>query len=497
MVRSLLVFEFLLCISMFVRAQNKSEVPAAQLAYNLGWDGKSAILKVSLEYSPATKDSTVFVYGNPDFGGQNAIFKILQDIDSKDKVKLTPGERKITVYHTDPGLKKISYTINCELINNPKRATLNELFRPVISSNILYLFPRFFMINPLGHPAKAASIQWNSFPPDLPYFISTAAGTAPAVKQTVELSQEEQVPILAGSGLVIDLYKVHGIPYYSITAKNDTVNKLQTDLKPFFKSYFPGLHDFWMDDETPYYYTALLPLLSIDRPWATGIGQKHGFVMKYSGKFDVEKNRVLAHETAHAWIGNRLQIGEDEFDNQWFGEGFNDYVSNINLVKAGIQDKAAFLDYVNKDILLGHYSSKAKDAPNDSIRTKFWTDTEYERLPYRRGFIYAFYFDNQIRLASKGRLSIRDFLLTLYNRSRQIRAVNPAANLTLQDYIEIASKFIPEKQVSGEIATYLIEGKTLDFKKIKLIDGFKVDYHDSIPVLTIDKKINLKRFYTW
>jgi len=469
----------------------------AQPAYHLGWDGKSSILKVSLDYTPATKDSTVFIYGDPSFGGQTEIFKVLQNIESKDKIKLTPGERKITVYYTDTGLKHISYTINGHLIGNPKRSTVDELFRPLIMPDLLYLVPKFFVINPEGHSAATASIQWDTYPAGLPYFFSNAAGTGPGEKQTVSLTNENDDLILMGSSLIINNYKVHGIPYYSITSKNDTINNLKADLDPFFKRYFPGLRYFWKDNSAPYYYISILPLLAIDKPWATGYSQKHGFVMRYSGTFGNEKKRVLAHETSHAWIGNNMQIGNDEFDNQWFGEGFNDYVMLINMVRSGIQNKADFVDYVNKDNLLAHYSSTVKSVPNDSIRAKFWTDKNIQTLPYKRGFIYAFYLDNQIRLASGGKRTIRDFLLALFKRDRQIHAANPEANLTLDDYIAAASKFLPKKQVKNELEANLLKGKPLDFKKIKLIRGFTIAYRDSIPVLKIAKTIDIKNVYKW
>ena len=353
------------------------------------------------------------------------------------------------------------------------------------------------MINPVGHTATTASIQWDSFPAGLPYFISTAAGTAPNIEQTIPLNKELDVLILMGSSLVIKSYHVNKIPYYSITSDIDNINDLKASLKPFFKSYFPGERDFWKDNEGSNYYISILPLLSIDKPWATGYSQKHGFVMRYSGKFDEEKKHVIAHETSHYWIGHNMQIGNDEFDNQWFGEGFNDYVMLMNLVKSGIEDKTSFLEYVNKNNFQEHYSSPVKNEPNDSIAGKFWTNKDYQTLLYRRGLIYAFYFDNQIRLASGSKKTIRDFLLALYTRNQEIHTVNPAANLTPEDYVAAASKFLPENQVRSEIVTYMIKGDLLDFKTIKLIDGFTIDYRDSIPELKISKKTNLKKIYAW
>ncbi|HWB26174.1 MAG TPA: hypothetical protein VG738_11875 [Chitinophagaceae bacterium] len=495
--RVILTTILLIGMSFFSSARNRQDTLSPQLSYHLRWDGKSTVLNVTLYYSPANKDSTVFVYGDPNFGGQNEIFKVLQHIESSDKIKLSPAERKITVYHTGPGLKQISYTVNGQLVGNPKRATVDELFRPLITPNILYLVPQFFMLNPQGRHAGSAIIQWDSFPQGIPYFISTAAGASPSEKQNIALNRQQDVLMLMGPALVIKTYKVHGIPYYAITSKADTINDLSKQLAPFFKYYFPGLRNFWRDDSAPYYYISILPLLSIDKPWATGYSQKHGFVMRYSGTFDDNKKRVLAHETSHAWIGNNMQVGDDEFNNQWFGEGFNDYVMLINLAASGIQDKTAFLDYINKDNLLAHYSSSVKDAPNDSIAAKFWADKRYQTLPYKRGFIYAFYFDNQVRLASGGHKTIRDFLLALFKRNQQIHAANPLANLTLNDYIAAASMFIPAEQVKHETGTYLLQGKPLDFRNIKLIKGFTMEYKDSIPVLSIDKSVHLKKIYHW
>ncbi len=496
MIKQILTAVACIAAPLLVIAQTPQPAEKPLLSYQLGWDGASPLLQVTLEYTPSTSDSTVFIYGEPNFGGQNEIFKVVQNIQSADSVKLTPGQRKITVYHTSAGLKKISYTINGQLVGNPKRATVDELFRPLITPDVLYLVPLFFMLNPVGHTATSATVQWVNYPPGVPYFISTGAGASPATKQTIALDKQQDEVIFMGKALVINTTKVHGIPYYAITSKKDTINNITAQLQPFFKSYFTGLRNFWQDDNAPYYYISVLPLLSIDKPWATGFSQSHGFIMRYSGKFGDEKKRVLAHETSHSWIGNSMQIGNDEFDNQWFGEGFNDYVMLVNLVKAGIQNKAAFLDYVNKDNLLAHYSSNVKNAPNDSIAAKFWVDKNYQTLPYKRGFIYAFYFDNQVRLASGGRFTIRNFLLDLYKRNQQIHKANPKSNLSINDYIAAAAKYLPEKQVRTELETNLIKGQPLNFKNIKLIIGFNIHYNDSIPVLTISKTADIQKIYS-
>ena len=495
------LFLILAALTSFVNlyAGPRENKPAALLEYHLSWDGKSSILRVSLEYTAASKDSTVFIYGEPNIGGQTEIFKVLGNIKAgaADRFTLDPKKRKITVFHNGAGTKKISYEINGQVVGNPKRATVDELFRPLITSKILYLVPHFFMINPIDQHAEMVSIQWDSFPPDLPYFISTAAESRASQKQTIAVAKKDDILMLMGSDLVINRYHVHGIPYYSITSKSDTINDLKAELDPFFTRYFPDLRDFWKDDQAPYYYLCILPLLSMDKPWATGFGWGHGFIMKYSGKFDDDKKKVLAHETSHAWIGMGMRIGNDEFDNQWFGEGFNDYAMLINLVKSDILDKTAFLAHVNKENLSAHYTSPVKAAPNDSIAAKFWTDRNYQVLPYKRGFIYAFYLDQQIRMSSGGRESIRDLLLQLFHRNQKLRTVDPNAKLTLEDFINAASAYLPAQQVRQEVENYMLKGTPIDFRKVKLSRGFKIHYQDSIPVLDIDYKIDFKKAVSW
>jgi predicted metalloprotease with PDZ domain len=479
-------------------AQNANN-PAVKLAYHLSWDGQSPLLKVKLEYTPATSDSTVFIFGDPMMGGQTEIFKVLKNVqcDGADKIKLTPKERKITVYHTGGGPKTITYQVDGHLLTDPKRATVNELFRPLITPKILYLTTLYFMLNPANQGAAVVSLQWDSFPDNVPYFISIAAGSPASQKQTINALQEKDVLILMGPDLVIGNYKVHGIPYYSITSKSDTLNNMTAELTPFFNNYFPDLRDFWHDNSGTYYYLCVLPLLGMDKPWATGFGWGQGFVMKYSGKFDDDKRHVLAHETSHTWIGNGMQIGTDEFNNQWFGEGFNDYITVCALVKSGIYDNAAFVSYINKENLAPHYASTVKSLPNDSIAARFWTDHNVQTLPYKRGFIYAFYLDNEIRLASGGKKNIRNFLLALFKRNKAIKAANPQANLTMSDFLTTASAFIPEREIKQQIDTYMLLGTPLDFKKLKLINAFKITYYGEIPVLSVNQNIDLKTIYRW
>jgi len=483
----------------FLHAKIITHTPTDKLEYHLSWDGNSTVLKVSLDYTPFNKDSTVFTYGSENFGGQTDIFKVIQNINcnSSDRIKITAKERKITIYHSDDTPKSINYEINGQLVNNPKRAIYDQLFRPVIAKKTLYMVSSFFMLNPVIQKASAFSIQWDSFPANMSYFISTAPRTSPLIKQTLAISKKEDLLLLMGQDLLITSYNVHGIPYYSITSKKDTINNLPAELEPFFKSYFPDLRDFWQDDQAPFYYICALPLFTSNKSMTGGFGCGNGFMMKYAGKFDEWNKKVIAHETAHTWIGQGMVIGNSNFDHQWFGEGFDDYVTILNLVKSGLIDKSGFLNYLNKNVFLKHYTSPVKEAVNDSISPNYWKNDNYQKLPYTRGFIYAFYLDNQIRINSGGTRTIRDFLLALFKKNREIKSTDSTTNLSLNDFITTAANFLPTEHVDQEIDNYIIQGRPLDYRKVKLISDFKIDYDGEVPVLKINGRTDLQKVFSW
>ncbi|WP_158799156.1 M1 family aminopeptidase [Pedobacter sp. L105] len=498
--KAFLALGVLICMPFASICTKKTNYPAKdKLEYHLSWDGQSSTLKVSLDYIPANKDSTVFIYGSPEFGGQTDIFKIVQNINcnSSDSLKINSQEHQITIYHSDVEPKRINYEINGQLVNNPKRAIYDELFRPVITEKTMYMVGCFFMMNPTEQKVSSFSIQWDSFPEHFPYFISTEPESSPLKKQIITMSKKEEVLFVMGPDLLINKYSVHGIPYYSITSKRDTMNNLSSELMPFFKSYFPDIRDFWQDDHAPYYYICTLPLFSTNQSMAGGFGCGPGFMMKYTGKFDDWNKKIIAHETAHNWIGQTMVLGKNSFEHQWFGEGFNDYVMLLNLIKSDMIDQTGFLHYLNTDMFLKHYTSPAREAKNDSIAPNYWRNDDYEKLPYRRGFIFAFYLDNKIRMASEGHQSIRDVLLALLEKNREIRSADPCANLSLNDFITITAYYLPHEQLQQEIENYLIQGNLIDFRNVKLIREFKVNYRNDVPVLEISDNINLKKSFSW
>lgn len=470
--------------------------------YVLGWDGDSAILAVELTYAASQKDSTVFIFGDPGFGGQNDIFKVIRNIrvTRPEVVRIDEADRRITIYHNGAKNHRITYEIEGSLsVDKPTTISLTELFRPVISKGILTLVNMQFDLAITDQSNPLVSFSWRRYPENLTYFNSVEPSQTDPSKKLIDYydNLSQKVYFVMGDNIGVQEYDVLGIPYYAVTTKEDNYgNDLQERLSPFFESYFQSIHRFWNDTEFPFYYLAVTALQNNQKEiGGGGFGMRNGFVMKLGRKFGTRDKYVTAHETSHTWIGIKIIIGENSFDHQWFGEGFNDYATIINLANSKIYGEEDFLHYFNEENFKKHYESAIKDVHNDSIATNYWTDyANYGVLPYRRGCIYAFYLDNQIRLASDGKFTLRNMLLDLYELRK---AKKKDEVLTVDDFINAGAAYLDKKELEEQIARYMIAGQPIDFEGVKTIPEFNVEVHNNIPKLSLAAHADLSKIYRW
>jgi predicted metalloprotease with PDZ domain len=98
---------------------------------------------------------------------------------------------------------------------------------------------------------------------------------------------------------------------------------------------------------------------------------------------------VIAHELVHRFLGGSVRlVGRGGREAVWFSEGFTVHFARRVLLDAGLLSPAAFVADVNRTV-------------GEALAGE-------ERLPaeYRRGALYAAWFDAAIRHASRGRRSL-------------------------------------------------------------------------------------------
>ena len=162
---------------------------------------------------------------------------------------------------------------------------------------------------------------------------------------------------------------------------------------------------------------------------------------------------------------------------------------------------AEFYEEINEAKLLAHYSSEVKEVHNDSIGKLFWTNNEIQALPYKRGFIFAFYLDNQIRLGSNNTKTLRDFLLDLKMKanSKEDSLIEDEGPLTLEEFIEVGGQYLDIEKLKMDVEKYVIEGKLIDFSKVTLLDAFLLEYDavDKTPSVKLREDIKIKDLYSY
>jgi predicted metalloprotease with PDZ domain len=112
---------------------------------------------------------------------------------------------------------------------------------------------------------------------------------------------------------------------------------------------------------------------------------------------------------------------------------------------------------------------------------------DYNKLPYRRGEIFAFYLDNQIRIMSKGRQTFHDLMLSLKEFCNK---KNKGYQLSIKDFNEVASGYVGKETIQSEVDKYIVMGEPIRFTKEMLIDEFSLSFKGSVPVLGITDEKN-------
>jgi predicted metalloprotease with PDZ domain len=477
-------------------ASLRGSVQSPTLFYRLSWDGKSSALKVKLTYSVSDVDSTVFQFGIAAFGGQTDLFNVVSNIqsDQSDVVMLNEKRSRIVVYHKKKGLHELSYQIDGSVNNNNgEQAIYKELFRPVITSGSLYLTPPFFMMFPSENLADNLTIKFESIPKNISFFCSWSPESDPTKEISAPLDKIGEILIVMGSDIKVRKYLVDHNSFYAITNSKDNLDD-SSILTPFFSKYFSSLTRYWNDKNKTSYYIYISKLKSTQLALRGGFCWGSGFIMKYFGEFDAKSKYTVGHETSHSWLG-KVDFGQNDFEYQWFGEGFNDYVCLINLFTSGIFSQTYLIDLLNEEQFKKHYTSAVNTQPNDSIAKYYWSDREYEKLPYRRGCIFAFYLDNEIRLNSQNKFTLRDMMLSLLSTSKRLGA--KGQSMTLDDFIEVASAYLPKDKIADEVNRYMIKGELIDFSKIKINKEFIIEMKNGTPVLSLTSGTDLKKYYNW
>ena len=215
--------------------------------------------------------------------------------------------------------------------------------------------------------------------------------------------------------------------------------------------------NFWNDHDFPYFF---ISLLSIDTHNSIGGTALHNNLSLFLGKADYAKEEwldllawLISHEHFHTWNGGKISSSEPEGSMYWFSEGFTEYYSLKLNNRAKIISDATYQQEIDKH-LKKYFDSPARNASNQEIVEKFWTDQEIQELPYNRGFAIALYIDKAIHK--------HDPTKSLDNFMHDLFAMTKTRPYTTQDLITLMHHYLPQDTITQLTDTILV-GKLIVF----------------------------------
>jgi predicted metalloprotease with PDZ domain len=204
---------------------------------------------------------------------------------------------------------------------------------------------------------------------------------------------------------------------------------------------------------------------------------------------------IFNHELMHNWIGlpNGIPLPkENEELAYWFSEGFTDYFAYKSLVKNGFADIKRINSEIQEQIIQPHYASVVKSMPNDSIKTNFWKNNDYQKLPYRRGFLIAWYLDISIRKKTNDFKSLDDFVKDMASSCKSTKET-----FNMPKFERMLNHFLGE-DMSVFVKQHIIDGIPLDLENKIVWPGIKwikPSDGDAIMLQLDENNADLRRFF--
>lgn len=457
-------------------------------------------LKVEVHFTPdKPSDSTYFHYSNEVWGEKNIMNSLsgFEGATKKYRFRMDKDSNRIVVTH--PGAKdlRFSYRIKQDHADSPmvfsRPRVQNEFFH--ILGESLFTVPESVFVNLKDDPKTNVTIEWIGFPESYTLHNMFASQQRRQVL-TVKLWSTFYHSLFVGGDYRLHHFIHHSKDvYFAIRGNwyNYTDQKLVEELKKTLITQ----REFWNDDRFDYYTVIMTPTVTLqDSSYRgqsmNGSGIHNGFMIQSSNNtFNSWSvmNYIFNHEMMHDWIGGKIRMEHEEL-NYWFSEGFTDYYTFKNRLRNGSLSASEWLVEFNTEIIKAHYDNPERNQPNYRIKDDFWNSRNIEKIPYRRGALFAFWLDQQILLKSDGNLSLDDFMRELLLQCEQ-----EDVRFTDELFLELVKKYL-EQDISYFFQKHILTGVDIDWAHVDLIDGFEITQTEGFPQLLFSGETEtVVRFY--
>lgn len=443
---------------------------------DLSDDGKKRLLEVAVEFYPVTDDTTWFqlpthLYWSSDLERCYRNFRV----EGKGGRYTRHPQYNYVVGVISRGAGPL--VLHYEIWQNfpGEQVTLQTAGGPILQTDYVHVPGHCLLLTPLHYQSNnnyTVSIRWENLPKNWKIQNSFNAGKTQQEFLAVNLDWKNSNWV-AGD---FRLYQgeVLGRPV-CFAIRGNWIFEDKTLFAVILKT-IETQRRLWDDAEIPYYSVTMIPFVKPGRPVpgalstgdCLGFGRFNSFAVYASDDCILDKLTYLFnHEMMHDWIGGKIDAGplDSARGLRWFVEGFSEYFALRNCWTAGFFDRQAFFKQLNDDNFARHYASPHGEKSNLEIETCFYRDAECGRVPYRRGFILAFYFDCAIRHQSANNKTLHDFMLDLFGEFHGSRR-------TLQDRYDFFTETLGDYLGGEDPAVFLhrhaVEGRRIPPEAFRL-----------------------------
>ncbi len=422
-------------------------------------EGGSHLLAVEVEAPADTGASTAFYFQDNQFGQPNQFMHIRLETEAS----WLPDSNRLVVPNTGASTVRLKYAV--QDLQKPDQPFYEYCcYQPIIKPNYfhvqigqLLLYPEHFW--PDANARRRVVVEWKNLPKA--YLLHSSLGKD-SLQGGMLTNAEMQYGVFLGGDFRRHQIMVENQPVYYVTRGNWLLS--EDSILHVLKKTFHGHRDFWHDHTDTSYLVSFLPI--DDAPWTAeyrmyslgGSCLTNSFMAYATNHAGLDLRAVkylFVHELLHRWIGMEIENAAEERE-YWFSEGFTDYYTYKSLLKFGLISLDEWLDEINKSVFFAHYTSPLKARPNSDLNyERFWNGgQDWEKLPYRRGCLFAFYLDLELKRSTGGKHNLDDVMRELLSRCRADRSLKLDAALVvsvLKPYLGARAEKLVKKHIEDGV----------------------------------------------
>lgn len=465
-------------------------VPKNRIVYNVDpIFGDSSILNVKFVYKTNKEGILSLIYENSSWG-DNDLFNCIKNltiIPVPENIQFLKDSGRIEIKSRPNQNLSIRYSIVKDFDGPP----LNQhRYRPIVEKNYFHILGLRLFITPSDLYESEFSranieIRWGKMPTSKVFHSSFGKESVQKLKVTRE---ELDASFYVGGDFRRYSFNYKGDPIYFVT-RGDWKAFNDEAIFGILKETISFQNDFWADAREGMFSVSLLPTFEIwteskKRNSLGGSGFHNSFISFASNNegTTLEKMRYLYnHELLHKWILRTIK-NENDVEQYWFSEGFTDYYSYKLMLKNNKLTPEEFVSLLNNEVLIPHYKDPINSIPNSELTSeKYWSNYKvYQKLPYRRGLLYAFLIDTKIKKRSGFTQSLDNVMHDLLKMALE----DETMRLNSLVFKQMLAKYL-DNSAQNDFDDYILMGRLIDFTG-QLPDGLILEIQDEIRIFKIE-----------